>query len=266
MLKQLQRLPFAPVVALMFAAVAVILVLAMPVWMLEQQVVRLGLSDILPAAAPPLGEKARLLSALLAGGVTGLIALVAALPFSGSSHRAPVVVEVQPLRRAESDLPVAPLVQEIILPAPEPELPSFLAPPPPPVIIDAVPVEDGPVEEVFDLSEADMAPEEAEDEFLLAPDMVIEAPVAPLVADDVVREDVAEVQVEVPPVEATSEEAPLVAPRPRVVASRAPSIVELVDRFSRGLEEYQRSGAKPVNDDVLRDALSKLERLAAGGR
>jgi len=264
-LKQLQRLPFAPVVALMFAAVAVILVLAMPVWMLEQQVVRLGLSELLPSAAPPLGEKARLLSALLAGGVTGLIALVAALPFSGSSHRAPVVVEVQPLRRAENDLPEAAPVQEIILPAPEPELPSFLAPPPP-VIIDAVPVEDGPVEEVFDLSEADMAPEEAEDEFLLAPDMVIEAPVAPLVAEDVVRDDVAEVQVEMPPVEATSEDAPLVAPRPRVVASRAPSIVELVDRFSRGLEEYQRSGATPMNDDVLRDALSKLERLAAGGR
>jgi hypothetical protein len=251
-LKQLQRLPFAPVVALMFAAVAVILVLAMPVWMLEQQVVRLGVSDVLPAAAPPLGEKARLLSALLAGGAMGVVAFVAALPFSGGRPRAPKVVDVQPLSRVEA-APVedAGVEAEIVAHDPiieeEPQLPSFLAPPS--VIIDAEPVE-------------------SDDEILVLSDMVIEQDgamddmVAPPVAAEILREGEEDVQVEMPPVEA----APLVAPRPQVVEPRVPTIVELVDRFSRGLEEYQRSGASPIDDELFRDTLSKLEKLAAGGR
>lgn len=268
MLKQLQRLPFAPVVALMFAAVAVILVMAMPVWLLEQQVVRLGLFDILPAAAPPLGEKARMLAALLAGGVTGLFALIVSLPFSVSGPRARMVVEVQPLRRTEDVAPQAYAAPAVILP-PEPaeeeaQLPSFLAPSPD--IIDAVPVDDVLELDEFELSGADALPEEAEEEFPLASDMVIEEVVAQPVAIDVLREDEEAVEVEMPSVEASSADSPLAAPRPRVVAPRAPSIVELIDRFERGLEEYQHSGASPVNDDVLRDALSKLEKLAAGGR
>ena len=62
----LNRLPLAPVIGAMFGVVAAILVLATPQWLFENGVVASGLPGLLAAAAPPLGAKAKILSALLA--------------------------------------------------------------------------------------------------------------------------------------------------------------------------------------------------------
>ncbi len=79
--RRAQRIPFAPVVAILFGIAAAILVAAVPQWMFEAGVVASGLPTVLAAAAPPLGLVARLLAIALAlGGVTFLVwALLAPL-------------------------------------------------------------------------------------------------------------------------------------------------------------------------------------------
>lgn len=69
----LNRLPFAPAVGVMFAAVAAILVIATPQFLFERAVTGSGLPDFIGAATPPLGEKARVACAMLAAGVTGTL-------------------------------------------------------------------------------------------------------------------------------------------------------------------------------------------------
>ena len=72
--RRAQRIPFAPVVAVLFGTVAAILVAALPQWMFESAVVASGLPTVLAAAAPPLGLVARLLAIALAfGGVSFLV-------------------------------------------------------------------------------------------------------------------------------------------------------------------------------------------------
>lgn len=66
-LKGVPNLPFAPIVAALFGLVAAILVFATPVWLLERVVGLTGLSDILAAARPPLGDTARVLIAVATG-------------------------------------------------------------------------------------------------------------------------------------------------------------------------------------------------------
>lgn len=70
-LKSLNKVPFVPVVAVLFALVAGILVLATPQWLFERGVVSAGLPNMIAAAAPPLGEKARILAAAIAAIGTG---------------------------------------------------------------------------------------------------------------------------------------------------------------------------------------------------
>lgn len=283
MLKQLQRLPFAPVVALMFAAVAALLVLATPVWLLEHAVLAAGLPDVLPAAAPPLGTKARFLLVFLAGGGAAVVAFVAAFPFRNAKLRKPQAVTVQPLRRDAEEAPIfnrpsvfsAPVLED------EPNLPSFLAQP------------------LAQLAEEPSPPAQNEDDELLLDALMIveEAPVAmdpmeadadltaamrqdletkPLVPSDlpqmpdifIQRETVlhlapAPVQ---PPADPVVEEAPRLAPRPRIVEQREPTIAELMERFQRGLETLKRADPQALDDVPLREALTRLERIAVGGR
>ena len=66
-LKILAKVPFAPVVAAMFGAIAVILILMTPGWLFEQVVVASGLPTLIAAAQPPLGDTARKLSAIAGG-------------------------------------------------------------------------------------------------------------------------------------------------------------------------------------------------------
>jgi hypothetical protein len=60
--RRAHRIPFAPVVAVLFGVVAAILMAAVPVWLFEKGVVASGLPDLIAAAAPPLGLIARLLA------------------------------------------------------------------------------------------------------------------------------------------------------------------------------------------------------------
>jgi hypothetical protein len=71
--RRAQRIPFAPVVAVLFGVAAAILVAAVPQWLFEKGVVASGLPTVLAAAAPPLGLVARLLAIVLTfGGVAFL--------------------------------------------------------------------------------------------------------------------------------------------------------------------------------------------------
>jgi hypothetical protein len=67
----LNRIPLAPVIGGMFALVAAILLIATPHWLFQQAVAESGLPSILPAAAPPLGVKARILATLAAMAIAG---------------------------------------------------------------------------------------------------------------------------------------------------------------------------------------------------
>lgn len=88
-LKTLNKLPFAPVVGALFGLVAAILVVATPQFLFERGVVGSGLPQLISAAAPPLGEKARFATAVLAAlavgtGLWSLLRLFEARP----AHRA----------------------------------------------------------------------------------------------------------------------------------------------------------------------------------
>jgi hypothetical protein len=67
----LNKIPFAPVVGGMFGLVAGILVMATPLWLFEQTVVSTGFPGLISAAAPPLGDKARIMTAILAIAIVG---------------------------------------------------------------------------------------------------------------------------------------------------------------------------------------------------
>jgi hypothetical protein len=67
LLKHMAKLPFAPVVAAMFAVITVILILMTPGWLFERIVMASGLPSLIEAAQPPLGETARKLSAIAGG-------------------------------------------------------------------------------------------------------------------------------------------------------------------------------------------------------
>lgn len=77
--RRAHRMPFAPVVAVLFGIVSAILVAAVPQWMFEAGVVASGLPTVLAAASPPLGLVARLLAIALAfvAGALAVWALVA---------------------------------------------------------------------------------------------------------------------------------------------------------------------------------------------
>ena len=64
--RRASRIPFAPVVAILFGVVAAILMAAVPQWLFERSVVQSGLPTVIAAAAPPLGVLARLLAVVSA--------------------------------------------------------------------------------------------------------------------------------------------------------------------------------------------------------
>jgi hypothetical protein len=104
-LKRASRLPFAPIVAALFAVAAAVLVMAAPVWILERGVNQIGLSSILPAAAPPLGFKARALLALLALFGTGVVSWALAMPIARILSRPKLRrgFDVQPVKAKPSE-------------------------------------------------------------------------------------------------------------------------------------------------------------------
>jgi hypothetical protein len=104
-LKRASRLPFAPIVAGLFALAAAVLVMATPGWLLETLVEKTGIASIVSAAAPPLGMKARALLAVLAALGTGLVLWLALVPVARllDRKRKPVAA----IKPAQSFEPVA---------------------------------------------------------------------------------------------------------------------------------------------------------------
>jgi hypothetical protein len=78
--RRAHRIPFAPVVAVLFGVVAAILMAAVPVWLFEKGVIASGLPDLIAAAAPPLGLIARLLAIAAAFVGTALIVRILLVP------------------------------------------------------------------------------------------------------------------------------------------------------------------------------------------
>jgi hypothetical protein len=72
-LKTIDKIPFAPVVAVAFGVVSAALVFAVPDWRFSQAVTASGLPEILSAARPPLGDTARGLVAIALGLGVGIV-------------------------------------------------------------------------------------------------------------------------------------------------------------------------------------------------
>jgi hypothetical protein len=84
------KVPFAPVVAAMFGIITVILILMTPGWLFERIIVASGLSSLIAAAQPPLGETARKLSAIAGGlGVFAFLWLTLGLLRAAIKRNAP---------------------------------------------------------------------------------------------------------------------------------------------------------------------------------
>lgn len=136
--RRISRLPLAVWCAIFFGLVAGILTVAAPVWQLERAVSLLGLDEIIPAAEPPLGHKARLLFGLLASVSVFMGILVpyvvfrlvrprrVARPFHakpvGATKRPKADAEVRPSAEAKARRPIfadqelgAPLMSEAAL-------------------------------------------------------------------------------------------------------------------------------------------------------
>lgn len=67
----LNKVPFAPVVGALFGVVAGILVIATPLWLFESAIAATGLPQLVSAAEPPLGNKARIMAIILAVAIVG---------------------------------------------------------------------------------------------------------------------------------------------------------------------------------------------------
>ena len=78
--RTLDAVPFAPVVAVLFGLVAGILVAATPGWLLERGVAASGLPDLIAAAAPPLGNKARIMAVAVAAFGTAAVLWLVLMP------------------------------------------------------------------------------------------------------------------------------------------------------------------------------------------
>jgi hypothetical protein len=78
--KLTNRLPFAPIVALLFAGTSAALMMATPVWLLEKWVAKSGLASIVSAAEAPLGFKARILIVVAVALIVGLVTLITMIP------------------------------------------------------------------------------------------------------------------------------------------------------------------------------------------
>lgn len=107
--RSLEEVSLPPVLAVLFGAVAAILVVATPEWMFDQMILASGIPLIAPSVSPPFGEVARIIAAiaamwLVAGILWPAFALVSALlapkPQKGKGFRieASFDVSVPPLQ------------------------------------------------------------------------------------------------------------------------------------------------------------------------
>jgi hypothetical protein len=252
LVKTINKIPFAPVVAIAFGVMSAILVIAMPQWRFHQMINASGLPNVLSFARPPLGDTARGLTALIAGvGVAallwlGLSSLSVLMKGSRKGPKArgrridPAVVPPNadaglPQRRpifAERDLGAPFMSDEVLAKQPletPAESPFANVPPVPPI---------APVPTI--------APVE-----IAAPQQPVFAPLPPFAPK--------------PPVDAAPEPVlPIersAAPEPAPAAQSAePSVADLMARLDAALERRQKRGiAQPAGDIAsLRQALGGL--------
>ena len=64
--RSLEEVPLPPVLAVLFGAVAAILVLATPDWMFDRMVLDSGFAMLAPSISPPFGEVPRIIAAMAA--------------------------------------------------------------------------------------------------------------------------------------------------------------------------------------------------------
>ncbi len=319
-LKRASRLPFAPIVAALFAVAAAVLVMAAPVWILERGVNQIGLSSILPAAAPPLGLKARGLLALLALFSTGVVSWTLAIPIARLLSRPKLrrgfdiqPVQAEPARQAQgseaSFATRAPIFADRDLGAPfmseealtlspvlaaqaeepvqaqvEEEAPltldmSYLADDLPFGTPKAVAPEATPADEpspyVAPFSPYGETGSDAQDEFDGFPDLELEPEYTDAQAEDLpVLEPIPYTE----PSYSVGAEAAVPAPAAIPVAPPASdcqeTIAQLIERLEKGLDQLtqhtatamQSHSAPQATPIALREALGRLERLAAGNR
>jgi hypothetical protein len=271
-LKRASRLPFAPIVAGVFAGVAGILVAAAPAWMLEQLVDRIGLATVLPAAAAPLGLKARALiaivSALLAGLTTWAVMIPVEKLLSRPKARPFEVAPLQPMPVTDAPASMAgfnrpPIFADRELGAPFMSDEALAVAP-----IERAEDADSPVIDAAD-------DELVLDGGLMQPEDQIFARPAPLVIPPAPQEEAQE-----PVVSDVVHELPQ-----RIVAAPVPppadeasgdTVAKLMARLEHGLERRARAHtettapplaqAQHEMDSALRQALGTLERLAGAGR
>ena len=62
--RSLEEVPLPPVLAVLFGAVAAILVLATPDWMFDRMVLESGFPMLAPSISPPFGEVPRIIAAI----------------------------------------------------------------------------------------------------------------------------------------------------------------------------------------------------------
>ena len=145
--RRVGRFPIEYPTAAMLAAAVAFATMALPQWRFEQAVAATGLPDVVAAAAPPLGQTARVLVALLLGALSfvAVMALLRALdrrpePTDFPVFRTEDLHPDAPKRRpilagAEFGAPAADLPplgkQETRKPVLAEPLPSFMAPQPP---------------------------------------------------------------------------------------------------------------------------------------
>lgn len=266
--RRLSRWPLGQIAGALLGAAAAFLCLAAPPRVLEDAVAATGLADIISAAAPPLGLKARLLAAILCGLAAFVVGWLIVRAFDRSSAKRPArpryvydgsEEDVAPQRRllltsrvenAEARVP-RPIFAGSELGVPLDEVNAF---PPEPVQaepLDLAPATLGEEAEILDLAA-----------YLLPADEPVAAAEAPLPL----------------PVEAPAPAAP--APP---VSEKPETIGGLMARFEaglvrRGLDQGARRNAEPPRptvasvmvkapddmDSALRNALQELHRVAAG--
>ena len=226
--KRVAKIPFAPVVALLFAAAIAILVAAAPQWRLEQAVAATGLDHVVSMAKPPLGMKARAAAVIAAFLIVGFVLwLVIGLIERALTRPRPAFVPVQddsveephvekaaaePSRRpifADSELG-APLMSDAAL--------TTVAPP-----VEAPAIEDADLEAPVGIDDAPLILEAPEPVTPVEPD--VPASALPPIAD------APELQV---PISIEEFDLPAIEEEPAMVEGES-SIDALIRRLEAGL-------------------------------
>lgn len=233
LIARIERLPLAPISALMLGGAAAFFTLAMPVGLIERFTVATGIAAIVPAAAPPLGDTARMLLVALAGVGGALLGGGSVLLAGGRKAKAKPAYadeiwsdETFASTAVAPAKPRAPLLATRDLGSPEPVTEAVI--------------------EAEAVTEAELEPFELTDIYVPEP---VEAEATP------------EVEAQAPAEPKPTAPAPLPSP------AAESSISDLMGRFESGLTRRATSAISPAaeaqDDPALREALEELKRIAS---